>query len=334
MAEIHIKNLWTWWIDELYGLVPEHSLSRAAQLSKQPAIRFSEGAFYLESGNAASAEDVLRRLGRRNRKVILSVPASDCLSRRLKLPKMADYRIGQILDLDILRVTPFARADIMSGWYRDAEGSIAHVMIRRRLADEAIGKLRRNGLEVAGIAILGEDGDRLPLLIEPDEGRKQKRETSRWTKAATASVFSFLLALSIWGWMKFAHQADRLAALDEQIEIVRSEAKLVRAKLDELQSRSRELSSLKLRKKTQHRSSAIWNELSSILPDNAWLQALAINGDSVSLEGMAGKPEELIARIEKSSLFANASLASAVSNIAGEGQSRFAIRAHIDNAAR
>ena len=67
-------------------------------------------------------------------------------------------------------------------------------------------------------------------------------------------------------------------------------------------------------------------ELSRLLPDDAFLEALTIDGKSMVIEGQATSPEGLISRLEASPLLSNVAFAAPVYRNPADAQSHFSIR--------
>lgn len=73
-------------------------------------------------------------------------------------------------------------------------------------------------------------------------------------------------------------------------------------------------------------------EVSRILPDTAFLQAVAIKGKNLILQGQAAQPEALIALLEASPALSAVSFSTSVYRNSSDQLANFAISAVIDDA--
>ena len=76
----------------------------------------------------------------------------------------------------------------------------------------------------------------------------------------------------------------------------------------------------------------IVREVTSILPDKAWLTRLKVSEKQVDLEGFANSATELIPKLEASKYLSRAELASATYRDQRTNQDRFVIKAEIEGA--
>ncbi len=74
----------------------------------------------------------------------------------------------------------------------------------------------------------------------------------------------------------------------------------------------------------------IMEELTAVLPDSAWVSDLRIDGDVVEFTGFAKSAASLVAPLENSPLFMQASLTSPVVLDSTEDKERFSIRLRLN----
>jgi general secretion pathway protein L len=73
----------------------------------------------------------------------------------------------------------------------------------------------------------------------------------------------------------------------------------------------------------------IMEELTAVLPDSAWVSDLRIDGDVVEFAGFAKSAASLVAPLENSPLFMQASLTSPVVLDSSEDKERFSMRLRV-----
>ena len=85
------------------------------------------------------------------------------------------------------------------------------------------------------------------------------------------------------------------------------------------------LTGLSARKAKSVTLAQVWEEVTNVLPDGAWLNELRLAGDTVQISGFAASSAGLIPLFEKSVLFTNPRLAATVTFDAREKKETFLI---------
>jgi general secretion pathway protein L len=265
------------------------------------------------------------------RPIVLSLATEDCFIRKLTVPRSALSRLDRILDLEISRATPFAPADMLSGWYELAEESegehvvVAHVIVRKDLVWPIVGKLNLRGRAIAHILVRDASGKALPVDLRPSLAIEQHPSVRRWRRLSLgAAAVACTLALIATA-LAFSRQAAELELLDERLGAAQSAAKKVRDEIDAIESSSQRIAGL--RKETLNAPSplGVWTELTRLLPDTAWLAGLSISERSVSIDGTAESAEDLIALLDGSPLFERVAFTGPVTKMPGGRLDRFSI---------
>ena len=125
-------------------------------------------------------------------------------------------------------------------------------------------------------------------------------------------------------------QSHLLATIDAQIAAVEKDAADVRSRLEQIKAKSAEISGLQARKLAAAGRLEIIEELSRILPDEAYLDGVSIESNHIVADGSAATPEHLISSLESSSLFQNVAFSSPVFRNPGEEKSHFSIRLELE----
>jgi general secretion pathway protein L len=343
MPLLDIGSFWRWWRAELASLVPSGDARRAA--SRKANVEFHVGpdhaaVFHRPRLSARLSSPVATRatvdeaiqLLRAGDRTILSLDEAHCFLRHKQIPAATLARAGRILDLDLGRATPFARGDVISGWFpdgpptRESQQAVTHVILRKDLVASVLAKMPARGVKPIAIAMRRAGGVAAPVVFDPAGAPFGLKEQNRWTKAAACAVGLLLvMSVSVAG-LALERQRRSLSALDAAIAELHAPALEVRKKIEaEVASRRQALNLATLRNEGVP-ALAIWEELSRLLPDGAWLQNITIDQGTIQADGMAEKAEELIASLEESPLFKNVQFISPVYKNPNETKSRFSIK--------
>ncbi|MGE3872943.1 MAG: PilN domain-containing protein [Parvibaculaceae bacterium] len=342
-----LLRFWTWWTGELRSLLVRKSSVRTPGYRSYCELHLHDGLLEITDISCGaerddrtfrgilsleSGGDPPRLLARRNLPFILSLPVENCFLHRVEVPKAALSRIDQLLALELVRVTPFLAADVLSGWYDTGETpsethtTVAQVVAKRSILGPVLADLTRREVPVAGIFARTTEGDFLPATLGNPEIAIDDRGVGRWRKLALAACGFAGLCVAAAAWNLFSQQAAELAELSQRIEIVQKKAVAVRKRLDQMESSSQRIIDLKTAKLQGPSPLAIWEELTRLIPDTAWLSALSIEKAQVTIEGNARSPEELIPLLDGSALFEAVSFAAPVTKLPGNDMTRFVIR--------
>ena len=181
--------------------------------------------------------------------------------------------------------------------------------------------------ETGGAALLALGvalGPRRPALdLLPVEQRPWTLSRPQLVTAGTVLVTALLgLALA------FAHvnKTERyLARLTEEIRRLEPEAKAVDAQAAERTQTRRVLAGLESVQRGSLPALPVLRELTEVLPDTAWLQALTLDREGVELTGQADAASQLIPLLEASRLLERVEFTSPVTKL--QGKEQFRIRA-------
>jgi general secretion pathway protein L len=258
-----------------------------------------------------------------------------CYVRRLELPAAAEADFGRILDLDMERTTPFRAADVLTA-YCIAPGiaaphgkrALRHVIIKRRTIEPLIEKLRDLGIEPDFADCWSEDrqsGLPVNVLAAP-------RRAGRWRGPgllpALGGVFVALAVAAVA--VPILRYQNALDALNAQTATAKSEAATVRQAVEASQAASAQIAAMGRLLKARVPLARIMEELTTVMPDSAWVSDLRIDGNVVEFTGFAKSAAALVAPLENSPLFVQASLTSPVVLDSAEDKERFSIRLRLD----
>jgi Tfp pilus assembly protein PilN len=152
----------------------------------------------------------------------------------------------------------------------------------------------------------------------------------------TPFTFTIILLLSIiamWVLSMIAPlriENKKLDEIDHQIMIRKEDIRKVEALKKEIDSLSKEISTINNFKANRPMSLTIMKELTSILPKTAWLTRVRITESTVDIEGYAGSASTLLPKLEASKYFKKAEFASPTFRDARMNADRFNIKMEIE----
>ncbi len=311
-----------WWVGELKTLIP----ARLRDRGRAP----------LEIRRGANAEwdkalDALRRERRGARRARLLLDPALCLVRTARLPAAALNCAGDILALELERITPFSRGEVCFGWQANGEdasrGQIAvtQAIVKRDILAPLLGDLYAVGLERVAVVCRLADGGDIAIRLPPELARNNStplRLARTLNKVALAVI---AVSVCAFVWLAFARQADAIARLDAEIASAQTRAVAVRAKYDAGLAAARGILDLRDKKSTNPPVTALVEELTRILPDDAWLSELHVDGNSVEIVGHAQSAATLTVLLDRSDFFTDVKLVSPVVRSPADNTERFDI---------
>ena len=265
----------------------------------------------------------------------LRLPQDMFLTRHIDIPTQAKDKLDSILTAEIERKTPFQPSDVHHAAVLSPVGSsgiklrVDHYILRRDLLDRMCQDIRIDSTQVNAIyADHGEETELGPPVIDLSNGANKAGWPQRCATAlAVFSGLGFILALG----MTFWRLHSEVAALDAQIAAASAKSAQVR-KVAETAERERALLlALRHEKSRSPSLTHTWEELSRILPDEAWITELKLSetkpGERIlSFTGLATSAANLVAQMDRSSAFRDSSLVGAITPDASEKRERFALQ--------
>lgn len=318
-----------WWVAELIGLLPARL---ARRLRATPPVlvadpvgdgfrfgRLADGRWAPFAGDPAKAGLPLW----------LRLPAGMVLCRTMEWPAMAaaDLRQAALLDLD--RQTPLPAASLLADVVvraRDAASGRLTVEIAVARAEAVAPLVARLPVPPTGIgAATPEQPGSLRFRLTPAAADiTAVAPQRRWLPArirdrlALACVVLGMVNLALWQ----AAEQRRIDALDAAVEEARRRVRGVDALKRQVEERLRQRAEL-AGNPAAASLLVVLDELTRLLPDEAWLDSVEVRGGSVYVTGHAPAAAALVAPIERSPLFAEAQFRSPVVPDRTSGLERF-----------
>lgn len=192
---------------------------------------------------------------------------------------------------------------------------------RARRLLEALAEAPRGALELALATAAG--GRTRPLELLPPALRPRRLTRAQQTTAglAAATVVLAIAALLVPGY----RESRRLAALDARLAQLDPDVRATERLLAELERKRRLLATIESIETDSVRPLPVLRELTELLPNDAWLTMLSMDGKGVELTGQAAAAAALIPLLENSPRLERVEFSSPVTR--GRDREQFRIRA-------
>jgi general secretion pathway protein L len=271
-------------------------------------------------------------------RVDVALPAGRCLIRHRKVPVAAVERIPDVLALEVERTTPFGMEDIRHAWrvigpapLDDASLQVLHVIAKRRLIDPLLAEARSMRVPISAVDVVGAEDDRMGFnLVSRGEAAPSLARRLSWAIATSAALLVLVCAATVV--VAVQRQDQALAQLEMETSAARKEAQAVRKRLQDADSLSERIGALRLRRVEGIRVIALWEEVTRLLPDTAWLTNVRVENDTLWIDGYARSAAELVGTIARSPMFSSVALSAPVVREEARASERFQIRMKIESA--
>lgn len=310
-----VRDFLDWWGRELAAACPEF-LRRLVAKPVRYAFYRQDGAKLVRTG-AASA-------GRR----LLLLDRDEALVRMVVLPKSAQRRLREILDLQLVTDTPFSREEVVDDFViratHGAKIEVEHVIVKRAIIENVKQRAQDNSWRIAGVDVAAQGnaeygmGVNLAPELAP-EGRL----------GVLANKLSLMLiVLIILAAATALFRLDRTArAYERELDDIRPRVAAVMDLRGELDASTDMAAYLGARLAREASFSELLEELTTAMPDEAWLEQLQWDGEAVTLTGLAAEASSIPPLIEAAPRFSQARMISAVTIDRRTDRERFRIRA-------
>ncbi len=263
----------------------------------------------------------------------LVLPAASGLRRRLVLPAAASERLRDVVAFEIDRQTPFTAdavafdARILER--RDGDGQIVAELVvvpSQLLAAQqrALGPLASN---LAGIDVAAIDGPPLDVNLLPVDLRRQQTDPWRLWNWVLGLVALVAIVAMLWQVLDNRDRAEQvLQAQANQEALQAREVSLQRQQLvDLVQGRA----FLDQRRNSRPTSIEVLDALARRLPDDTYLEKLALEDDRLLLIGLSSEAPALVGKLEGAKPWRSPSLTGALQPDPRTGRDRFTLTADI-----
>jgi hypothetical protein len=320
---IYLTAVYTWWINELLDIAPfiRKTTEKRRQIQKvslnnqrYELALWRDGAWHptaytsTENPFQEAVLTLLKNCSQANGTLLIELPFSSMLHRRLSLPLSMRRKFNKIAQLQIEHWTPFKIEDV---YFVLSSSDLTHVLgqincdlilCRRAFADEIFEATK-------GFSVNRVD------LITPDS-KITIASSARQGVAVTASkstriiiIFSIIIFI--------ANAISAIALYSKQKEIIKSGLTEIAAQVklaEELQSTLEtkiSTASLVARLIPKVNDASIFSSISSFLPKTSWVLQYRRQSDKVQIIGFAEDSSHIVQKLSSTSEFHNVQLRTA-----------------------
>lgn len=340
-----IEGFGTWWLAELRGLVPP-CLTRNRRKHRQRLVLTLRGAAVALSKRAGGQEQrlgeaalhvpaeiealrtTLRRAGARTHGVALRLCPTQGLRRLLDLPLAARDELGNLLRLEMDRLSPFS-ADQVQFAYRlvasdptNRRIQVELQMAPKRVIDQALAVAQRFDVvpDSVELADAGADPEAvLNLLPHQPGGTGRMSLLDRALVGVSALVVAAAIAATL------HQQRSATEGLDRQVVAAKGPAEESLALLERLNKIRAQVHFLTERKSKMSLAVEVLDELTRLVPDQAYVVQLTLRGNEIELHGFAQDAARVIRLLDRSALFRAPHFLAPITQDPGQGAERFHI---------
>jgi general secretion pathway protein L len=262
--------------------------------------------------------------------VTLALPRAEIVTRPTQLPLAAEENLREVVGFEMDRLTPFSRDEVyyacrVTG--RDARAGRLHIdvlLAPRRKVDALLADLRGRGLRVAAVDVASATPGRplgvnlLPQAARPAPSRLGRAVAGVLTAAA---VVLLVVALQV----PLQRKADYAAALSERVAAERARVAVLQRLREEIAGLKSPDASLQDLKRESALTLTLLDQVTRLLPDDAWLNQLTLNGDRLDLAGFSPSSSKLITTFEESPQFSETVFRAPVTQDPRLGLERFSL---------
>ena len=231
----------------------------------------------------------------------LLLPASAGLRRALTLPAGARERLREVLGFEIERQTPFAAADVVYDGRilqlrEDGQLQVELVVLPRQRLDAASERLGLLAGQLAGVDLADADGRPLGVNLLPPERIHHRRDAWLWWKLGLGIA---ALALLLLGLGRIVDNREAAAAqLAKDVAQRSAQARVASARRQQLVEAVEGAAWLQDKRNGRASTVEVMDALAARLPDGAYLEKLAIEGQQLTLIGLSNEAAALVGRLE------------------------------------
>lgn len=265
----------------------------------------------------------------------LLLPASDGLRRRLALPASARERLREVLAFEVDRQTPFALAEVVYDGRilqlrEDGQLVVELVVLPRQRLDAGLERMGPLAAHLAGVDLGDASGRTLGVNLLPAERVHRPRDRWRWWKLGLGIAALVLLLLGLGRIVENREAAAQRLAKD--VAQRSTQARAVSARRQQLVEAVEGAAWLQARRNGRASSVEVIDALSSRIPDGAYLEKLAIEGQQLTLIGLSNEAAALVGRLEGAGAWEAPALAGALQQDPRTRMDRFTLVAKLRGA--
>lgn len=321
-------QFYRWWVGELVQLLPADMRARMQHASRRVAMRVAAGeleiasveggslhvleVFSLEQDARVQRQQIRDLLVERDLHEVprdLLLGEDEVLRKEIKLPQAAESNLRQALGFEMDRHTPFKADEVYYDYRilgRDRDAGLTRIELvaaPRGSVSSAIELLAPRGMAPTGADVLL---DGLPAslnLLPPDLRYRMTNRRSRMNMLmglAAVVLLALVMAQSLW------LRQHQIAEVQDAIETVRAEARLVQGLRGQIEDASEAASFMQRRRNESPPTVQVLAEVSRVLPDDTYLDRIRVWDGNVQMQGKSSNAQQLIEIVNQSKMLGNA----------------------------
>lgn len=350
---LEIKPFLRWWARELAFLVPSKIrlffrapqaaiIIRANRQQFELSYQFGDEQKPLivvarEDLQSETVKNLLAEARFKNALIILRLASEDALVKTLNLPLAAQSNVAQVVRYELDRYSPFKAEQVyFATRVERIDTETAQLCVQLLLSPKKILESFYSDCKTLGITPSIVEVENAPNDLQnlhsaynllPSHLQPKVKNTARFLTGGLLTLlflFSFSsLILPVWLEYQGVQELEaKIAKIEKEVKAVKN----LQAEMDTL----REETQLLINEKTLTPPVvAILNEISALMKDDSWLAYLQYSDGQIQLQGESQAASNLLADLEASDYFANASFASPVTQDKASGLERFQITAKV-----
>jgi general secretion pathway protein L len=186
------------------------------------------------------------------------------------------------------------------------------------------------GVPISAVDVVGAEGDRMGFnLLSRGEAAPSLARRLTWAIVTAAALLVLVCAATVVAALQRQDQA--LAQLEVETNAARTQAQAVRKRVQDADTLSDRIGALRLRRAEGIRVIALWEEVTRLLPDAAWVTNVRIENDMLWIDGYARSASELVGIVARSPMFSSVALSAPVVREEARASERFQIRMKIES---
>ncbi|HEY5973005.1 MAG TPA: PilN domain-containing protein [Pseudoxanthomonas sp.] len=343
-------GLLTWWRQGLVNWLPERWRVLLGLAQDRLLLSPVQEELLLQWQNADGLRDVARlplplqvqdletvlgnRLAGLPRWLLL--PPGKALRRGLLLPAAAAERLRDVVGFEIDRQTPFSADTVrfdarLLRRHEDGQLEVELVAVPRASFEESVAGVGELAASLVGVDAMDTTGVPLGVNLLPVEQRRRSNNPLRTWNLALAAVA--LCALAATAWQVLDNRRDSATAFAARVDAQAIQARGVAAQRQRLVDIVEGADFLDRTRASRPTTVEVMEEVTRRLPDNTYLEKLAIEGDRLLLIGLSPEASALVAKLEGSKLWKSPALSGALQPDPRTHRDRFSLTAELIGAA-
>lgn len=326
-----VKQFFRWWWDELVSLMPGVLRQHLQSQEHQLVISFPDDGVVVtdckhgqaESSLSITAEsrdtispDVRDKLSRLRKRtggnVTVKLPHEHVLFLSFPLPLEAEKNIHEVVGYELGRHAPFKIEQVYFDYIvrerrrNEKKLWLSVTVVPKKQVDPILEHVRSLGFvpEVLTVSETGEgEGTTCDLAVFNLLPRAQQlsAHSAMNSLAKVLTVSAILLLITVSGY-PLLMQEVRISDMKSRADAVKKEAASVLSMKQQLEQASEESSYVEEKKQKYPEVLDILNALTTLLPDDTWLEQFELKGSRVRMLGYSADASSLIERLENSPL--------------------------------